>query len=49
MRPQVKYVIVDGKAIIFTDQFQHSDMVGFNQTAENAVIAIAHYIENQAK
>lgn len=36
MRPQVKYVIVDGKAIIFTDQFQHSDMVGFGQTAEGA-------------
>lgn len=36
MRPHVKYVIIDGKAIIFSDRFQHSDMVGFGQTVEGA-------------
>ena len=36
MRPDVKYVIIDGKAIIFSDRFQHSDMVGHGQIAEGA-------------
>jgi hypothetical protein len=32
----VKYVIVDGSAIVFSGAIQHKDMVGYNKGAEGA-------------
>ena len=32
----VKYVIVDGSAIVFSAAITHSEMVGYNQKAEGA-------------
>ena len=32
----VKYVIVDGCAIVFSGAIQHKDMVGYNEKAEGA-------------
>lgn len=32
----VKYVIVDGSAIVFSGAIQHKDMVGYNKKAEGA-------------
>ena len=32
----VKYVIVDGSAIVFSGAIQHKDMVGYNEKAEGA-------------
>jgi hypothetical protein len=33
---EVKYVIVDGSAIIFSAAIQHKDMVGYNEKCEGA-------------
>jgi hypothetical protein len=33
---KTKYVIVKGKAIVFSELIIHSDMVGYNQKAEGA-------------
>lgn len=32
----VKYVIIDGSAIVFSAEIMHSEMVGYNQKAEGA-------------
>ena len=31
-----KYVIIDGRAIIFSTAIQHKDMVGYNEKAQGA-------------
>ena len=33
---EVKYVIVGGRAIVFSAAIQHKDMVGYNQKCEGA-------------
>ena len=36
MMNAAKYVIVDGRAIVFSASIQHKDMVGYNEKCEGA-------------